>query len=709
MNHDIRFFDRDLSWLGFNYRVLMEARDKSIPVYERLKFLAIFSSNLDEFFSVRVATLRSLSRVKKKRKKELGFSPEEVLERIYETVGKQQEEFGKIFREEILPELASNGIHLLNEIPTDPGQRTYLFDYFEREILPYVQPVILMRGKMVHFLREKALYLAVKLQNKPKASEEEADKPKKRKTRYAIVQIPTHYFPRFTRLPGTEPGTHHVMFLDDVVKLNLHKIFPGFDILSCHSIKLTRDADLQIEDEFSGNLVDKIQKSLSKRQVGLPSRFLYDKSMPKDVVRYLRDTFELSKQDLFPGGQYHNFRDFFGFPNPLSPQLEAPSLPQLPHQELEQEVSMFDALKKRDYLLHFPYQSYDYVIRFLNEAATDPDVEEIHTTQYRVASNSAVVNALIRAAQYGKKVTVFVEIKARFDEAINLQSAQDMQQAGVKIHYSFPGLKVHAKIAMAIRREADGLQKYAFLSTGNFNEKTARLYADHGLLTANKAITDELTHVFGFLSDRNNQPPRFKQLMVAQFNLRDDLATLIDREIAHHKAGKPAYILIKMNNLEEKGMIDKLYEASQAGVKVELIVRGICCLRPGVPGLSENIRVTRLVDMFLEHARVFVFHNLGADEMYMGSADWMTRNLFRRVEVVFPLHDPALKAEVMEMLELQLADNEKAVTLTSDLENVRLPKGEPAIRMQEVAYRRIESGTLGKEIQVKQGEIEAVK
>lgn len=691
-----RYFDRDLSWLSFNYRVLMEAKDESLPVYERLKFLAIYSSNLDEFFRVRVASIRSMLRLKKKQRKSLGiFGPRKLLRRIHEEVFRQQEEFGKIYREEILPILKDNNIYLIQNLPENETQKTYINEFFQDEVLPYVHPVILMKNKIAHFLRDKSLYLAVMMRNRSKTEEEDTHSIGKR--RYAIVQIPTHYFSRFIQLPRVNEG-HHIMFLDDIVRLNLEQIFPGFDIEECGSVKLSRDADLLIENEFSGNLVDQIKENLVKRQVGATARFLYDQRMSKRLLRYLRQTFNLKKEDLVAGARYHNFNDFSGFPNPLKPALERTNTPPLPHPELDKATSYFTALSEKNQILHFPYQTYDYVLRFLNEVAMDTHVYEIHTTQYRVASDSAIVNALINAARNGKKVTVFVEIKARFDEAANLKSAAAMEAAGIRVIYSRAGLKVHAKVALVLRKEGEQTKAYAFLSTGNFNEKTAKIYADHGLLTADQAITNELMEVFKHLQDKNYKPPTFNHLLVAQFNLRDDIYAKIDREITYAQEGKKAYICMKMNNLEDKGIIEKLYRASQAGVEIDLIIRGICCLRSGVEGMSENIRIRRIVDSYLEHARVFIFRHLGSDEMYIGSADMMSRNLNGRIEVVFPIYDVDIKAEIMHIVQLQLTDNVKAVELNANLENIRVAANSAApVQAQLATYELMQRGVLGKE------------
>lgn len=684
----------------------MEARAESLPLYERIKFLAIYSSNLDEFYRVRVASIRSLLKVKKKSIKEMGLDPQTILDQINSEVERQQEEFGMIFREKILPELHSHGIHLLRDMPDHPQHREYIDHLFREEILPYLHPELLAKNKILHFLRDKALYLVIKMRRRTDKGEEDANFVKRKRPKYALVQIPTHYFPRFVRLPSPQDKEHYVMFLDDIIRFHLDILFPGYLVEGAFSVKLSRDADLLIEDEFRGDLVNRIQRSLNKRQVGAPARFLYDKSLPKSAIKYLRDTFNLGKKDLVAGGRYHNFFDFFSFPNPLSPALEGSSLPPLKPRALMEGVSIFEEIAKEDIILHFPYHSYDPVLRFFNEAAIDPAVTEIRTTQYRVASDSAIVNALISAARNSKKVTVFVEIKARFDEASNLKSAEGMKAAGVEVIYSMPDIKVHAKVAQVIRQEGESAQRYAFLSTGNFNEKTARIYADHGFFTHDPTLTQELDILFDRLKANQiapagqEEPGIFHHLLVARFNLRSQLNAMIQQEIEQAKAGQPAYLIVKINNLEDQQMINKLYEASQAGVVIDLIIRGICCLVPGVQGVSENIRITRIVGTFLEHARVYLFYQNGNHAMYLGSADWMDRNLNRRIEVVFPVKHPDHKAEIMEILRLQLEDNTQGVTIDTQLNNV--PKTAPAeggpVNAQMDTYKKLEDGTLGKQI-----------
>lgn len=690
-----RYFNRDLSWLSFNYRVLQEAQDNRLPLYERIKFLAIYSSNLDEFFKVRVASIQSLRLMKRKKRESLDISPKSLLDEIYEEVERQLNVFGRIFRDEIHPALEEEGIFLLEGPPKGAAQLKAVREIFEQEVMPFLHPQLLAKRKIRHFLRDEALYLAVQLVS-TKDVQSGLEKSAPSKVQYAIIQLPTHYFARFVRLPDFD-GKSYFMFLDDIIRLHLPDIFPGFKVAQGYSIKLSRNADLRIEDEFSGDLVTKIREGLRKRQTGFPARFLYDPQMPANMLAYLQDTFSLRKREIMKGGRYHNFKDFFAFPNPLAPRLEREPMPPMQHPTLEKHDLMISAIKERSWMLHFPYHRYDYVIRFLNQAAEDPQVKNIRTTQYRIASNSAIVDALIRAAQLGKEVTVFVELKARFDEAANLLSAQRMQEAGIRIIHSIPGLKVHAKVALVEREEAGEIQKYAFLSTGNFNEKTAKVYADHGYFTADPRLTNELSEVFRYLQDQSYEPPPFQHILVAQFNMRQRFQSLIEREIKHAHEGRKGHILIKLNNLEDEPMINLLYEASQAGVKIDLIIRGICRLRPGVAGMSEHIRVIRLVDQFLEHGRVFVFYNDGAEDMYLGSADWMTRNLSHRIEVVFPLLEPDLKGQVMEILHMQLRDTAKATRLNSNLENepIPTPPGEKAVRMQTDYYEKIRQQALG--------------
>lgn len=672
------FFDRELSWLSFNYRVLQEAKDPSVPLYERIKFLAIWSSNLDEFFRVRVASLRSLLNLKKPKKK-IGIDPEQLLKEITNQVTKQQEEFGLIFREQIKKELEENNIYLINDEQLNAEHELFVSEYFDANIIHHIQPILLVKKKIIPFLQNQRLYLAVKLA--PKNIDEQA---KRVKHTYSLVEIPDKRLSRFITLPS-ENGNHYIMFLDDVIRFNLFKIFNQFSIEEVHSIKLTRDAELYIDDEFSGDLLLKIKKSLSKRNTGVPSRFLYDEKMSKEFKKFLREALNLTKEDMIPGARYHNFNDFFSFPNPMKEKFEYEPMPARQSTEFLNESDKFKLITEKDRSLFFPYQTYDHVIEFFEQAAKDPDVTTIKVTQYRVASDSAIIKSLIEAKKNGKEVIVFVELKARFDEERNILWASEMERAGVKVFYSFPGLKVHAKLALITRRENDNLKNYCYMATGNFNEKTAKIYSDFGLFTANDKITSEVDKVFEYLSRENIQQD-FQHLLVAQFNIRRQFSILINNEIENAKQGKEAKIIIKVNSLEDTKMIKKLYYASTEGVKIDIIVRGICKLIPGIPGLSENINCISIVDRYLEHARFFIFHNDGNEVIYAGSADWMKRNLSRRIEVAFPIYDEEIKNRIKDIIDLQLKDNVKARIIDKDDKNVYKTDSDEKIRSQYATY-----------------------
>lgn len=648
------FQNRDLSWLSFNYRVLQEAKDPRVPLYERIKFLAIYSSNLDEFFRVRVAGIRSLLNLSKSAQKQLEFAPSGLLKKISKEINKQQIEYEKIFREDIVNELKQNDICLINETQITDNQKEFISKYFNERIIPQIQPILLLKNKIVPFLRNRRLYFAVILN--PKKSI--ASSNRKTRNKYAIVEIPSNHLPRFVELPSQD-NKRYIMFLDDIIRYKLSSIFLGYNIVDAYSIKLTRDAELYIDDEFSGNLLEKIQKSLVKRNIGAPSRFLFDKRIPGNFLKLLKDMFNIKNDDLVPGAKYHNLSDLFSFPNPLVNNLLNEPLPTLRHKELDKHINLFDAIAKNDYIVHFPYQTYNYVLQFLDQAADDPNVSSIYITQYRVAKGSEVISALVKAARNGKKVMVFVELKARFDEESNIHWAEEMKSQGIDVLYSFPGLKVHSKLALIKRKENKQDKYYCYLATGNFNEKTAQLYSDTGLFTSDVRLINEVKMVFNHLQN-NKIKPKFKHLLVAQFNMRKTLVKLIDNEIEFARKGKKGKIILKMNSLEDKKMILKLYEASNAGVKIDLIIRGICCLIPGVAGMSKNIKAISIVDRYLEHSRIFIFGNNGNPKVFAGSADWMKRNLNRRIEVVFPIYNNEIKNEILDIINIQLKDNFKA-------------------------------------------------
>lgn len=647
---DLIVVHRDLSWLSFNYRVLQEAKDPAVPLLERLKFLAIYSSNLDEFFRVRVANVRNLKKVGKKTKAALDFDPGELLREILRTVNRQQEEFSAIFEDQIVPELRRHNIFILRRLDLSETQRVFAENYFNDNLLPYVMPVLLVKKRIRPFLANAHLYLAVHLRDRKKPLSE---------SQYAIVKIPSDLLPRFIQLPS-EGNRHDLILLDDVVRHNVSLLFPGYNIIDTYSIKLTRDAELYIDDEFSGDLMQKIKSSLQKRQVGPPSRFVFDREIPPEMLAYLQDTFELGKNEMLPEGRYHNNFDFFRFPDFDLAHLKYKSLPPLPHPELSFTDDIFRSIREKDRLLYVPFQSYEPVIDFFEKSAVDPLVTHIKVIQYRVAKNSRILKALMKAVQHGKQVSVFVEIKARFDEAANLEWGEKLEKAGVRVFYSFPGLKVHSKAALVRRIEDGKTQMYAYLATGNFHEETAKVYSDFGLFTVDQRLTSEVGQVFRILENIQSDQIEFKHLLVGKNNLRQGYYKLIDREIAAAKKKMPAEMILKMNSLEDKEMIKKLYTASRAGVKIKLIVRGICCLVPGLKGKSENIEVISIVDRFLEHARVMIFHNGGNEEVYLSSADWMERNLSYRIETSFPVYDPDLKVEIIELIKLQLSDNVRA-------------------------------------------------
>ncbi len=662
--------DRDISWLSFNKRILDEAADSSVPIYERIKFLAIYSSNLDEFFRVRVAAIRSLAGLgKKKIEKELDFDPKQLLKDILKEVGDQLEFLGETFRENILKELERNKIKLYYDDVLQEEHRREVTSYFKNQVLADIQPRFLIDDDEL-FLENKGLYLIIELR----------DHQENDRSTYAYVRIPDH-LPRFKELSKIQ-DKHYIIFLDDIIRENLKFIFPDQVIRSCFSVKLNRDQDVALEAKISEDIVKRVKKQLEKRKVGAPTRLLYDGVMSESMVDLLSDKLGLKSKEMAKGGRYHNMNDLMGLPNPVGSSLKATKKKSVALKKLDDYEYLFDAMNDQDKILHFPYQSYDYILRLFNEAAIDPKVTAIRATLYRVAANSTIARALISAAKNGKEVEVFVELKARFDEANNIRWAEKMEEAGVKVTYSFENLKVHAKVAIIHRKEGEETKSYAFFGTGNFNENTAGIFADHGLLTSKKGMCRELDYVFGYLQHGDDIPMPLKHLLVARFNMQENLLQLLDREIDWAKKGSRGHAIIKLNNLEEETMISKLYEASQAGVKIDLIIRGICRLKPQLKGVSENIRAIRIIDGFLEHARIFRFENGGNPKMYLSSADWMNRNLHKRIEVGFPIYDKIVFEELEELLRLQLADNTKARILNENLEHYIINHEGEKIRSQ---------------------------
>ncbi|MDB5262511.1 MAG: hypothetical protein JWQ14_1792 [Adhaeribacter sp.] len=674
MEKDKKIFNRELSWLAFNHRVLQEAKDPGVPLLERIKFMAIFSSNLDEYFKVRVATLKRLIKLKRKTLQKLREDPAQELDNILEEVTRQQHELGEIFRNHILPDLRAEKIFLLNEKELSPEQQEFVNTYFEENIRKHLTPVMLSDGVPHFFLKDQVVYLGIRLfQPQNTRLHPEA---------FALMELPVKkHGGRFVKLPEHD-GNRYVMFLEDVISFCLPQLFPDYTQAEAYAIKISRDAELDIEEEVSGNLMAKIQRSLKKRETGYPARLLYDPTTPAALLDVIQIKTGITDEELISGSKYHNFRDFFGFPDFNLPHLKYEPQPTLPHPQLRFHKSMLEAIYHQDFLLHYPYQSFEYVIRFFEEAAIDPAVRTISATLYRVAEKSKVAKALVKAAENGKLVTVVVELKARFDEESNIYWAQKLEKAGATVIYGVEGYKVHTKLGLVTRQEGRKMVNYAYLSTGNYNEVTSFIYADHALFTRDVRLTKDVEKVFQFFFDRLTNK-RFKNLLVAPFNMRDRFNDLINEEIRNAKKGLPAYMILKMNALQDQRMILRLYEASKAGVKIELIVRGICSLVPGIPGLSENITARSIIDRYLEHARVYIFCNNQDEKLYIASADWMTRNLNRRIEAGFPILDPILRQEIRHLIDLQLADNVKA----RNTQNEYLHRGVgPEVRSQFSSY-----------------------
>ncbi|MCZ2102456.1 MAG: polyphosphate kinase 1 [Chitinophagales bacterium] len=675
-----KLINRDISWLSFNHRVLQEAQDLSVPLMERLKFLAIYSSNLDEFFRVRIASHRNVARTNKSTLKDIDYSPQQLLKELLKIANQQQKEFSAVFEKTILPQLKKAGIQIVSWKNLNNEQVEFVDTYFKESLLPFVQPVLLVGKKIKPFLNNGALYLALHL--KSKESEDDKAEPE-----YAIVKIPSDHLSRFIELPVKEGDAKQILMLDDAVRYSVRLIFPGYDILDTYSIKLTRDAELYIDDEYSGDLLAKIRKSLEKRNVGVASRLAYDRTMPNHFLQYLMQVLEIDELDLLPEGRYHNNADFFRFPAYNLGYLKDPELPPVRIDALEDATSIFDRIREKDHLLYLPYHSYESVIKFFEDAADDPSVSHIKIIQYRVAKVSRIMEAIQKAVKNGKQVSTFIEVKARFDEEANLKWGEALERAGVTVYYSMPGFKVHSKLALVRRLEDGKPALYAYLGTGNFHEDTAKLYTDFGLFTADKKIVNEVARVFNFLETKQRPHQPFEQLGVGLFNLKEKFIFLIKREIEHAKKGKKARMILKMNSLQDEEMIQQLYEASNAGVKIKLIVRGICCLIPGQKGLSENIEAVSIVDRFLEHARVFIFHNDGNPEVFLSSADWMTRNLHFRVETLFPVLDTNIIKTITECINIQLHDNVKARILNTKMNNKYKKNTEDiAVRSQIETY-----------------------
>ncbi len=650
------FYNQELSWLGFNYRVLSEARDKNIPLMERLKFLSITASNLDEFFMIRVASLKDMVHAKYTKKDIAGLTPKEQLAIIstgtHELVEKQYNTYNRSF----LPALKHNGLTIVTQYEAlNAEQAEYVDRYFMREVYPVLTPMAVDSSRPFPLIRNKSLNIAALLM----------DKKRKDTIDFATVQVPS-VLPRIVTIPSEKEGETCIILLEQIIEKNIQKLFLNYKVLDATPYRVMRNADLTIDEDEAADLLIEIERQLKKRQWGEAIRLEVEQGIDKRLLKILKKELQIQQEDIFTirGPLDLTFlMKVYGMDG-FDHLKEEPYTPQ-PPKGLDMDGDLFEQIRQKDILLHHPYETFDPVVNFVRLAAKDPDVLAIKQTLYRVSSNSPIIASLAQAAENGKQVTVLVELKARFDEENNIVWARKLEKAGCHVIYGLVGLKTHSKITLVVRREEEGIRRYVHLGTGNYNDSTAKLYTDMGMFTCKRAYGEDATAVFNMLSGYS-EPLSWNKLALAPTWLRTRFVELINRERDYAAMGKPARIVAKMNSLCDAGIINALYEASAAGVQIELIVRGICCLKQGVPGMSETIQVRSIVGTFLEHSRIFYFENDGSPEIYMGSADWMPRNLDKRVEILFPVEDPDLKKEIVHILHTQLADNTKAHLLQPD-------------------------------------------
>jgi polyphosphate kinase len=672
------YVPKEISWLYFNERVLQEAENRDVPLLERFKFLGIYSNNLDEYFRVRVATLKRLSQFGVKSKSILGYSPKATLKKIQEIVLEQNVRFERIYSS-LLQELDKHNIHIINEKQLNPEQTAFVQDFFHREVRTRLMPFLIEKDTELPNLTEDAIYLAICL-----------IKTETQKKKFALLEIPTNILSRFIVLPqkGEE---RYVIYLDDIIRFGLRDIFFIFDFdeFSAYTIKLTKDAELEIADDISESYIEKLSRSLHQRKWGNPVRFIYDREMPLDLLKILTKKLKFGPDDVvIPANRYHNFKDFMKFPSLGRKKFFYDQLPSVSHRDIQTGKSILSVIKRKDIMLFFPYHPFDHFIDMLREASIDPSVTSIHITLYRLARNSSVINALLNAARNRKNVTTVVELQARFDEEANILWGNKLMDEGVKVIYGVPGLKVHAKLCLITRMKNDVTQRFAAIGTGNFNEDTAKLYTDHLLLTADKKITYEVFKAFSFFNV-NYRKDNFYHLVLSPFFLRNKMTQLIDNEIKNAKAGKKAYIWLKLNNVTDSEIIEHLYEASRAGVNVRMIIRGMISLVPGVKDVSENIKAISIVDRFLEHTRFSIFCNGGDEEVYISSADLMTRNIEHRIEVTCPVFDKSIRNEIKDIFLIQWKDNVKARNIDAGLSNTFVKSGKEKLQSQTEVYNYI--------------------
>ena len=658
------FVQRDLSWLAFNARVLQEANDTTVPLKERIRFLGIFSNNMDEFFRVRVATLKRMEEYetgKKRLQMHMEETPSLVLNEIQHVVLKQQNEFDRIW-EDIQLQLKKQHIHLKTDNELTAAQKAFVIDYFERNVRANIIPLMIESLPELPYLRDKSIYLGVVMQKHDSAY----------KQQYALIEIPSKALGRFLQLPTSKKETH-IILLEDIIRVNLPFIFSyfGFDHFDAHIFKVTKDAEIDLDADVSTSLVEKMQKGLKNRRKGKPVRFVYDKAMNSGLLNYLIKKLKLDrKSSIIPGGRIHNFKHFMDFPDVFTDTSR--KMQPIPHPALQKAIRVTDVIDKQDILLHFPYHSFTAIIDLLREAAIDPDVRSIKITAYRLASDSKVVNALVNAARNGKQVEVMLELKARFDEEANLEWKNVLEDEGVKVIIGIPNMKVHAKVCIIKKRRGNKTIQYGFVSTGNLNEKTSNFYGDHCLLTSNRGIMADINRIFHYLENpvaHTESLVECKTLMVSPVGMRKSLIQLIDFEIREAKKARPSGITLKLNSLSDISLVEKLNQAAQSGVKVNLIIRGIYSAKLGQKKKKTGIHAVSIVDEFLEHARVLIFYNAGNERVFISSADWMVRNLDHRIEAACPINDPELKKELQDILDIQLSDNVKARILDEDFEN----------------------------------------
>lgn len=668
------YINRELSWLKFNERVLQEAADESVPLIERLRFLGIFSNNLDEFFKVRYATVKRIDEVGKGGKSELGgVKASELLEIITAIVIKHQSQSLKILSN-IQSKLEKENIHIINETQIDQTQHQFIKEYFIQNVSPALVTIILNDSLEIPLLKDSAAYLAVKMVLETNEKQ------------YALIEIPKA-IDRFVVLPR-KADNHYIIILDDLLRYCLNDIFNIFNYksISANMIKITRDGELDFDSDLSKSFIEKISDSVKHRQIGDPVRFVYDKTIDQETLAYLMSKMGIdSKDSVIPGGRYHNRRDYMDFPSLGRTDLLYDKIQPLQIKGMSLQSSIFSTISEKDYLLHTPYQTFSYVVKFLREAALDPKVKTIKITIYRLAQISHVASSLINAAKNGKKVTVVIELRARFDEQANIDYAEQMQTEGVNLLFGVGGLKVHSKMCVIEREEDKKIKRYGFISTGNFNESTARIYTDFTLFTSNSKLLKDINKVFNFF-ETNYLIYRYKHIITSPHYTKSKLFALIDTEIENVKQGKPAYIKLKLNSISSYSMVDKLYEASRAGVKIQMIVRGICCLIPGVKGMSENIEVISIIDKFLEHTRLYVFCNNNDPKVFISSADWMTRNIENRVEVSCPIYQDDIKQDLLNIFDICWKDNVKARVIDVSQSNKYRHNSNPKVRSQFALY-----------------------